>query len=66
MDFKARLKSKPFWVATISAVTVISQQMGVTIFPDKFNVIANAILGLFILLGVVVDTSTLGISDKKE
>lgn len=66
MDFKARLRSKPFWAATISAITVVTQQMGVTVFPDKFNVIANAILGLFMLLGVIVDTSTPGILDKQE
>lgn len=64
IDIKARLRSKPFWVATISAITVVGQQLGVISIDNKFSAIANIILGLFVMLGIIVDTSTQGISDE--
>lgn len=64
INWNARLKNKSFWVAIVSALVLLSQQLGFNIFPSNWSDILNTILTIFILLGIVVDTSTEGISDK--
>jgi phi LC3 family holin len=66
IDWKARLRNKTFWVAIVSAIVLLSQQLGFTIFPSNWSDILNTVLTIFILLGIVVDTSTQGISDYIE
>lgn len=63
INWKARLTSKTFWVAIVSAVVLLTQQLGLSIFPSNWADILNSILGIFILLGIIVDTSTSGLSD---
>lgn len=65
IDLKARLRSKYFWVALTSTVVLLSQQLGLNIFPENISDIVNTALTLAVILGVVVDTSTPGISDNK-
>lgn len=66
IDWKARLKNKAFWVALVSGVVGFTQLFGIKIFPDNWADILNAILGLLVGLGIIVDTSTSGIGDKQE
>nr|DAY89286.1 MAG TPA: holin [Caudoviricetes sp.] len=66
INWKARLTSKTFWVAIVSAVVLLTQQLGFNIFPSNWADILNTILTIFVLLGIVVDTSTPGIEDSKE
>ena len=65
IDLKARLKSKPFWIAFISGIVGFTQLFGVKVFPGNWADILNLILGLLVGLGIIVDTSTAGISDNK-
>ncbi len=64
INWKARLTNKTFWVAIVSAIVLLTQQLGLNIFPNNWNDILNTVLTIFIVLGIVVDTSTSGISDK--
>lgn len=64
IDLKARLKNKSFWVAMISAIAILVQQLGLNIFPSNYAEIVNTVLIILTMLGIVVDTSTTGISDQ--
>lgn len=64
INLKARLKNKAFWVSMISAIVLLAQQLGINIFPSNFANIVNSLLGVLTMLGILVDTSTAGISDK--
>ena len=67
LNLKARLLSKTFWISLISLVVLLAQQIGfdiTTIIPKNYAEIVNTIFAIFALLGIVVDTSTPGISDK--
>ena len=66
INWKARLTNKTFLVSIVSAIVLLSQQLGYNIFPSNWSDILNTILTIFILLGIIIDPSTDGIQDKKE
>ena len=66
INWKARLTNKTFWVAIVSAIVLLTQQLGLSIFPGNWADILNTVLTILIILGIVVDPSTNGISDKQE
>lgn len=65
IDFKARLRNKAFWIAMVSAIGLLAQQLGYNIFPSNWSDILNTILSMLVMLGIIVDPSTVGISDVK-
>ena len=65
INWKARLTNKTFWVAIVSTIVLLTQQLGINIFPSNWSDILNTVLTILIILGVVVDTSTDGMSDKQ-
>ena len=66
MDLKLRMKNKAFWVALISALALLFQQLNLNIFPENIMEITNTILYIFTILGIVGDPTTPGISDKTK
>lgn len=66
INWKARFTNKTFLVAVASSIVLLTQQLGLNIFPDNWSEILNTILTIFILFGIVIDPSTAGISDSKE
>lgn len=66
INWKARLTNKTFWASIVSALVLLTQQLGYNIIPSNWSDVLNTILTIFILLGIVVDPSTAGISDKQN
>ncbi len=64
INLQARLKNKAFWVAMASAIALLVQQLGLNIIPDNYTEIVNTILTILTMLGIIVDTSTPGLSDQ--
>ena len=64
IDLKSRLKNKAFWVAMASAIAMLAQQLGLYIMPSNYIEIVNTVLMILTMVGIVVDTSTTGISDQ--
>ena len=64
MDIKSRLQNKTFLVAIFSGALLLTQQLGLHIFPSNVADIFNTILSILVLLGIVIDPTTKGISDK--
>ena len=65
MKWDARFRNKAFWISLASAVILLVQQLGLDIFPNNAMEIVNTLLSIFVILGVVVDPTTPGISDSK-
>lgn len=65
INWKSRFKHKTFWVALASAVILLCQQLGLDVFPENAMEIVNTVLLICMILGVVVDTSTPGLSDSE-
>ena len=67
INWLARVKNKAFWVAIIQAVGAV---FGYTLdFGDLGNrllEVVNAIFGVLVILGVVVDPTTAGVKDSEQ
>lgn len=72
INWKVRMKSKAFWIAAISAIMLIVQPVlamfGIEIdaagVQAELMNIVNAVFGVLVALGIVVDPTTKGISDS--
>ena len=65
INWTVRLKNKAFWLALIPALllvfTIDLGDMG-----DKLLAVVNAVFGVLVILGVVVDPTTEGVSDSQR
>ena len=65
IDIKARLRNKYFWVSMLSLVVLLLDQLGIKL-PVDINEIGGTILSMAVLLGIIVDNGSEGLSDKDE
>ena len=74
INWIVRFKNKNFWLAVIPAVLLLVQTVaavfGYTLdFGDLGNrlvAVVNAVFGVLVILGVVVDPTTQGVGDSKQ
>ena len=66
INLRLRLQHKSFWVALVGLVVLLSQQLGVKIFPDNIADITNTILAIGVLVGVINDPTTAGLGDSAQ
>lgn len=66
INWSLRLQSKYFWVALISLIVLLTQQLGFDIFPKNWEEVLNTVLSILILLGVINDPTTTGINDSDQ
>ena len=63
INWKLRFKNKATLLAIASTVILLAQQLGFKL-PDNIADIVNTFLTLLVLLGVISDPTTEGISDS--
>ena len=74
INWKVRIKNKLFWLALIPAVLVLIRSVAavagydvdLSIVGEKLSAVVEAVFGLLIVLGVVVDPTTQGVSDSEQ
>lgn len=74
INWTVRIKNKNFWLAVIPALLLLAQTVaavfGYTLdlgdIGNKLIAVVNAVFGVLVVLGVVVDPTTAGISDSKQ
>lgn len=74
INWTVRIKNKNFWLAVIPAVLLLIQAVaavfGYTLdlgdIGNRLIAVVNAVFGVLVVLGVVVDPTTAGISDSKQ
>ena len=65
INLKSRFRNKTFILAMVGAIVLLIQQLGFKdIIPNNYADIVNSVLSILVMLGIVVDTSTKGISDQ--
>lgn len=74
INWTVRIKNKTFWLTVIPSVLLLIQTVaavfGYTLdlgdIGNKLIAVVNAAFGVLVVLGVVVDPTTAGISDSKQ
>ena len=74
INWKVRIKNKTFWVAVIPAVLllvqVVANVFGITLdlgdLGNKLLAVVNAVFSLLVILGIVTDPTTAGVSDSER
>lgn len=74
INWKVRIKNKMFWLALIPAVLLLVQVVaavfGFTLdsgeLENQLLAVANAVFGVLVVLGVVTDPTTAGVSDSAQ
>ena len=72
INWKVRLKNKAFWVAIIPALLLVIQTVaalfGFTLdlgdLGNKLLAVVNAVFAVLVIIGIVTDPTTEGISDS--
>lgn len=72
INWKVRLKHKPFLVGAFALLLLMIQQIGAlfgydtTIYNERVTELFNTVLAFLVLIGVVVDPTTNGTSDSEQ
>lgn len=72
INWKIRLKHKPFLVAAFALLLLLVQQIGAligfdtTIYNERVTELFNTVLAFLVLIGVVVDPTTEGTNDSTQ
>ena len=74
INWKVRLKNKAFWVAIIPAILLLIQAVasvfGYTLdlgeIGNKLLYVVETAFGVLVILGVVTDHTTVGLSDSEQ
>lgn len=74
VNWKIRIKNKVFWLSIIPAMILLIQAVGKT-FGYAFDFgklqedlidIVNAVFSVLVILGVIVDPTTVGVGDSER
>ena len=65
INWKLRFKNKATLLAIAGTLILLAQQLGLKL-PDNIEDVVNTVLTLFVLLGVINDPTTEGISDSPK
>lgn len=66
INWAVRLQRKSFWVALIGLLVILSQQLGIKLFPENVSDITNTILAIGVLDGIINDPTTAGLTDSAQ
>lgn len=58
--FLARYRNYAFWISLSSAIMLFLSTIGIEVDNDKVMNISRAILGVFVVAGIVNDPTTIG------
>lgn len=74
INWTVRIKNKNFWLAVVPAVLLLIQTVAAVFgysldlgeIGNRLIAVVNAVFGVLVVLGVVNDPTTAGMSDSKQ
>ncbi|MFJ8087400.1 phage holin [Lysinibacillus sp. NPDC095746] len=72
INWKVRIRRKQFWVSLIALLIVLANQIAgifyvdIKIYNDQVTAISENIPSILGLLGIIIDPTTIGVSDSTE
>lgn len=55
---KERLKNYGLWLAIIAFIPMLCEGFGISVLPPNYQELSSALLGIFVLLGIVNNPTT--------
>ncbi|TWT12086.1 phage holin [Streptococcus sp. sy004] len=65
INWKVRCRRKSFWLSLFGLLLLLAQQLGVKL-PDNISEIVNTLLSIAVLVGIINDPTTAGLSDSER
>ncbi|WP_203266256.1 phage holin [Streptococcus uberis] len=66
INWKLRLQNKTFWATLIPLIVLLLQQLGLNFVPENWEEIFSTVMAILLLVGVINDPTTAGISDSDQ
>lgn len=66
INWKLRLQNKTFWATLIPLIVLLLQQLGLNFVPENWEEIFSTVMAILLLVGVINDPTTEGISDSDQ
>ena len=74
INWKVRIKNKTFWMTVIPAIALVVQAVAAVFgytwdfstLVSKPLTVVDAVFALLVILGIVVDPTTVGVNDSKR
>ena len=74
VNWKVRIKNRQFWISVIPALALVVQavaavfgyQLDFSTLVGKVLAVVDAVFALLVILGIVVDPTTVGVGDSKR
>ena len=74
VNWIVRIKNKQFWISVIPALALVVQavaavfgyQLDFSTLVGKILAVIDAVFALLVILGIVVDPTTVGVGDSKR
>lgn len=66
INWKVRLRSKVFWLSAVSLIVLFLQQLGLNVVPENWEDLLSTVLKFMVLVGVINDPTTKGVSDSDQ
>ena len=74
INWKVRIKNKTFWMTVIPAIALVVQAVAAVFgytwdfstLVGKLLTVVDAVFALLVILGIVVDPTTVGVNDSKR
>lgn len=66
INWKLRIQNKTFWATLIPLLVILLQQLGLNFVPENWQEIFATIMSILLLVGVINDPTTEGISDSDQ
>ena len=66
INWKVRLRNKTFWLTLVPLLVLLTQQLGLNWVPENWESIFNTVMEILIVVGIINDPTTSGLSDSEQ
>lgn len=66
INWKVRLRNKTFWLTLVPLLVLLTQRLGLNWVPENWESIFNTVMEILIVVGIINDPTTSGITDSSQ
>lgn len=66
INWRVRLRNKTFWLTLVPLLVLLTQRLGLNWVPENWESIFNTVMEILIVVGIINDPTTAGITDSSQ